>query len=277
MDTPLTNNRGSAEWVRARLATLVESDDWRATPECGEIFAWLYTVAAHRARRLSLRGHDLDEVVQDSMLRMVRALSTSTRTYLRAANPAAMLERIAIRAVAESSHNLRMYGYGGAASNGQNMTVMYPVRVGADSAEHAFDQVPAPVLRTGPDTEAVARHVARWVRKNVGVELTAPVVDAVIYVLDRMVSGVSRASLVRSSHGRLRVDPALSYLGLSEASAGGFAVGCLAAPTARTIHPQCSTPPSSMRTRRTRPASNDGDATRSATHSPLPQMPYRNR
>lgn len=217
---------GSPEWARTQMLAIAGSG-WADAGDGAELVDWLYTVAKRRARRLSLRGDDLAEVVQDSMVHVVRSISSSAQRYACAVNTAAVLERVVGIAVVDSCHCVRMRGYGGVHANGEHIHDRYPVRVSGVAGESALERPLAPSRIDLRPVEDLARRTTQWVRMRIGVELTPGAADAVVYVLDRLCGGLSRTSLLRGGHSRLRVDPAMRHLGLSERAAGGFAVWLL--------------------------------------------------
>jgi hypothetical protein len=215
---------GSAEWVGSRLAVLCNEQNWTEHPACVELVEWLYAVVHGRARKLALSHEMSTDVAQEAMTPIVRALEGGRRRLASADNPAAVLERIASRAVAAGRHRARMAGLAGAPANGQHWRVTYPRQLGGDAAARVLDSLPVPEHESCGAVEDTAARLERWVREHVGVALSAAAVDAVVYVLDRLVAGVSRAALVRGGHSGLAVDPAIRHLGFDAAAAGGF--GC---------------------------------------------------
>src|SRR4051794_9904934 len=99
---------GSAAWVRARLQTLPSGDSWVDAGACHELITWLYAVARHRAGTAGVAAHDRDEVAQDAMPVIASALKRSRGKFAHAGNPAAVLERVAARAVSCAAHRVRM-------------------------------------------------------------------------------------------------------------------------------------------------------------------------
>lgn len=218
---------GSATWVAERLTTMRSSVAWGSTAACVELIGWVYCVARYRAIALGLRGTELDDVVQDSMIRIAQALERSVVRRAEVDNPAAMLERITSRAVGESYHAHRMCGFAGAAPNGHNRDVDYPVRVSAGSVTGAFEQAFDGASSLQRAVDDLAELINDWSWQQLGVCLTKPAGDALVYVLDRLVAGVNRITLVTGGHSRLRVDPAMRHLGFSGDQAAAFGLWLL--------------------------------------------------
>lgn len=222
--TVASENRqvGSGEWVRERLAALPPGDDWGEHPACRELIDWLYSVVLHRVRTLRGVRYVEDEVVQDAMLLVVRALRRSRATYAQAANPGALLERVTARAVAEGRHRARMRGMSGVAANGRNWKVLYPRRIGGLAADWLFEELPAPEFEPCRAVDDVAARVAASAAEHLGVRLSPDALDATVYVLDRLVAGVSRTALVRGGSSGLAVDPAMRHLGFDPRASRAF-------------------------------------------------------
>jgi hypothetical protein len=85
--------------------------------------------------------------------------------------------------------------------------------------------VPAPEPRV--EVERAAHRIADWAARQLGLVPTANARDAVVYILDRLVAGVRRSSLLRGGHSRLAHDPAMRHLGFTPSSAHAFAVWLL--------------------------------------------------
>ena len=218
---------GSQTWVREQLLVLRDDPLWAQRRECAQLVDWLHTVVHHRARKLGL-GPDLsDELAQDAMTRVFRSLATSRDSFATADNPAAVLERVTARAVGESRHRIKMCGFGGVAPNGLNWRARYPRQIGGDAAQRIFDELPATANETDPAVADAAERVTVWVQTNLQVQLTDDAKHALVYVLDRLVSGVSRSTLVRGAHSGLGGDPAMRHLGFDPAAASAFAVWLL--------------------------------------------------
>ncbi len=218
---------GSREWVRDRLAALPAGDRWAEDAAGRDLVQWLYTVVRRRVAAYALAPHERADVAQDAMSDVARTLATSRERIAVAANPAAVLERIAARAAGAARHNARMCGLGGAPPNGRNWRTRYPVRVGGEAARRICEQVPVPALDPCREVENAADVVVRWVADTLGITLTEDGRDAVMYVLDRLVAGVSRAALVRGAHSRLAADQAMRHLGFGPKEASAFAVWLL--------------------------------------------------
>jgi DNA-directed RNA polymerase specialized sigma24 family protein len=215
--------QGSSTWVQSQLSALGD-ENWTTRPECRELIEWLYTIVRHRAGGLGLPPYVRGDVAQDAMEPVVRALHRSRDRIAGADNPAAVLERIAARAVAAGRHRARMAGLAGVPANGQHWRAAFPRQVGGDAAVRVLDSLPVPDEEPCREVEDTARRLERWLFEHVGVALAPAAVDAVVYVLDRLVAGVSRAALVRGGHSGLALDPAMRHLGFESASASGF--GC---------------------------------------------------
>jgi hypothetical protein len=218
-----SGDRGSSDWVRARLLALSGCDNWTEHPACPVLVEWLYTVVQHRTGALGLPSQTRADVAQDAMAPVLRAVHTSRARIAAADNPAAVLERVAVRAVAAGGHRVRMAGLGGVAANGRNWGATYPRHIGGDAALRLLELLPDPVYEPCRAVEDTAARLALWVSENLNVALSSDTVDAIVYVLDRLVAGVSRGSLVRGSHSGLASDPAMRHLGFDAASAGAFA------------------------------------------------------
>lgn len=220
--------RGSAAWVRARLEIDAAAFGVGAAHEgIAELTDWMYAIVRHRASAVGGAADERDDIVQDAMLQICRALDGSRARFAVAENPAAMIERVAARAVCAGRHRVGMSGLGGVASNGRTWHARYPRRIGGDTAMRIVNNRTEPRHEACREIEVAAARVAGWVSVHVGVVLTADAEAAVIYVLERLVSGVSRESLVRGSHSALGNDVAMRHLGFHSAAAGAFAVWLL--------------------------------------------------
>src|SRR3954453_14850912 len=104
---------GSAAWVRDRLRALPSGADWVEAAACRGLIPWLSRGARRRAAGSGVPRGDRDEVAQDAMPVIVAALRRSGAKFARAGNPAAVLERVAARAVSWAAHRIRMRGLGG--------------------------------------------------------------------------------------------------------------------------------------------------------------------
>jgi hypothetical protein len=216
--------RGTASWVRDRLDAISDREDWAQHPACGELIDWLYSIIQRRAARMDLPRHVRGDLVQDAMTPIVQALCRSRATIAGADNPAALLQQVAARALAGAGHAHRMAGYSGVAANGQNWRAEYPRRVAGETLTPFLEEAMAPVRPGLPAVERVASRIAEWVFERVGVELSPDAVDATVYVIDRLLSGVGRNALVRGGHSGLGTDPAMRHLGFDAAAANAF--GC---------------------------------------------------
>jgi hypothetical protein len=184
---------------------------------------WLYVVARHKAGRSQAAAHAHADIVQDSMMSIFTSLIGSRQKLADADNPAAMLETITARAVAAGQHRTHMSGFGGVAPNGQHWKDRYPRPIGGTAALRILDEVPAVHDTPSPHAPRVAGQVADWAAAHLRVLLTDDALHATVYVVDQIVSGVSRAALVRGGHSCLTRDPALRHLGFSARAAGTFA------------------------------------------------------
>ena len=212
--------QGSAEWVRARLASMRGERCWDGR-EAEELLGWLRLVAARRAREVMER--DRHDVLQNALIEILRAVQQSARDFANADNPAALLERVVDRAIRRARHEASMNGFGGVPANGRNWRKAYPRHLGGEAAMRVLAELPAPVMQPSVAVERVASRIAEFVLEQVEVELSAEAIDAIVYVLDRLVDGVSRATLVRSAHSGLRADPAMRHLGFEAGAAAAFA------------------------------------------------------
>ncbi len=219
--------RGCQEWVAERASVLQEDAQWTSSVACHELLDWLYAVAARRASALPLSADERRDVVQDAMTPIVRALDPAAGCLASAGNPAAVLERVAARAVGEARHRVRMAGLGGVPANGQNWRARYPRRIGGEAARQLLEQLPTPVFDSCGAVDAAAIQVRAWIAEHLGVTLIADAFDALVYVLDRLVAGLSRSALVRGGNSSLRRDPAMRHLGFTDAAASCFGVWLL--------------------------------------------------
>jgi hypothetical protein len=227
MTEQAARERGTQAWVAARVAAMETAEDWCGTAASRELIEWLYVVAHRRVRAMGLSPDERADVVQDAMTPAVRALGAARHRLLAAHNPAAFLERVMARAVAEGRREVGMAGLGGVPANGRNWNAPYPRRVRGEAARLLLEGLPTPIAETGNAVEHAATLVSDWITENVGITLTADAFDAVLYVLDRLVAGVGRPSLLRGGSSCLRRDPAMRHLGFSEAAASAFAVWLL--------------------------------------------------
>lgn len=212
-------NRGDSEWVVQRLSAMRIDSNWSRSRSCDELIDWLYAVAEHRARSNGIAAQDRAEVAQDAMPEIVAALRTAREPNAMSENPAALLERVAARAVSHAAYRMRMCGVGGVPANGRNWRTP-PLRlVDEDLARPLLEELPVSIDRPSRAIEAAADTVAAWVAAHVDVCLTADGANAVAYVLDRLASGVSRGVLVRGGYTGLGADPAMRYLGFDAAAA----------------------------------------------------------
>jgi DNA-directed RNA polymerase specialized sigma24 family protein len=220
-------SRGSSEWVRARLAASVGADEWAERPAGREMVDWLQAVVLHRLARGILGSEGIRDVAQDAMVSILEALGTSRAEFARADNPAAVLERVAGRACAEACHRARVQGFGALPPNGRSWRVRPPRQIGGAKALWIFDNLPVREYVPETSIEDAAQRADRWVTAHVGVTLTADSVEAIIFVLRRLKSGVSRSALVRGGHSSLRADLAMRHLGFEPQAAGVFGVWLL--------------------------------------------------
>lgn len=218
---------GSAGWVRDRLRDLPPGDGWVDTDACRELINWLYAVARQRAASAGVESHDRAEVAQDAMPAIVSALQRTRFGFADARNPAAALERVTLRAVSCSVHRIRMRGLGGVPANGRNWGTPYPRSVGGDAALRLMADVHSSGGGSSHEIEAAAAAVASWVAERVEVTLIEDAVHAIIYILERLVSGRARAALVRGNRVGLASDPAMFHLGFDPAGARAFAAWLL--------------------------------------------------
>lgn len=227
MATRSTDGRGSATWVRTKLTALSENEDWAAHAASADLINWLYVIVQQRARTLAVSADARADIVQDTMTPLVRALNDCRTQFAAAGNPAAVLERVAARAVGESRHRLMMCGMSAVQPNGQNWRARYPRRIGGDAGRHIIEEQPNPDFDLDPAIERAAVRTREWVSDNLDVCMSADAEHALVYVLDRLVAGVSRAALVRGGHSALRSDPALRHLGFSPGAASAFGLWLL--------------------------------------------------
>lgn len=229
--------RGSAEWARRRLAVDPMDATWISTLDAAELLSWVQIVASHRARALGIDHANRADVVHDGLAVILSTVQRSRHRIASADNPAAVLERAAVRAVNAGRHRVRMAGLGGAQPNGRMWRAAYPVPVGGDAARRIFDNLPAAEGYASPEVEQMAGRVSAWVATNLAVELSAGAVDAIVYVLDRLVAGVARASLTRGGHSGLGNDPAMRHLGFTPDDARGFGTWLLGRPDRPSVAP----------------------------------------
>ncbi len=207
------------EWVRAQLIAISE---WGERSQgCDQLLAWLWLVVKRRARDVA--EPDRSDVVQDAIIEIVSAVRKSLPHFVEAGNPAALLERVADRAVGHARHRTSMSGFGGVSANGRNWRKRYPRHLGGEAAMRVLTGIPSTPRERSVEVEKTASRVAEYVLEEVGVELSADAIDALVYVLDRLVAGVRRATLVRGGHSALRADPAMTHLGFCPGAAGAFA------------------------------------------------------
>jgi hypothetical protein len=126
-----------------------------------------------------------------------------------------------------------MTGLGGAAPNGRSARIAYPTAIGGDVALRIMDALPVVESEASPEVERMADRVSAWVAVSLGVELSSDTVDAIIYVLDRLIAGVTRGSLRRGGSSALRNDPAMCRLGFTPVAAARF-TSWLIGPDSRT-------------------------------------------
>jgi len=231
-ETPTTSFQtisrvGSADWVRGRVASLPTDPDMPGAEADAELVEWLYTVVHRRIRLVGAAWHEFDDIAQAAMAPIVATLTRSRDRLLRADNPAAVLERVAARGVAAGRHRVRLAGLGGVHENGRHWRANYPRVIGGDQAQLIFQELPAPVFEPCREIDDAAARVDRWVLTTLAVQLSSDARDAVVYVLDRLVEGVSRAALLRGGHSALANDPAMRHLGFTPAAATALGVWLL--------------------------------------------------
>ena len=157
--------------------------------------------------------------MHDAVAATVHAVRQSPERYLAATNPAAMLEIVVHRRLADEQHRARMCGMAGAARNGRTSRTSYPYRVGGEQAQRILADVPTPTFEANHAIDRAATRIHDWVVDRLAVELDGDPLHATIYVLERLADGVSRASLLRGGHTALSADPALRHLQFSTATA----------------------------------------------------------
>jgi len=184
-------------------------------------------VVHRRIRLIGAAWHEFDDITQAAMAPIVATLVRSRDRLLRADNPAAVLERVAARGVAAGRHRVRLAGLGGVHENGRHWRANYPRVIGGDQAQQIFQELPAPVFEPCREIDDAAARVDRWVLTTLAVQLSSDAWDAVVYVLDRLVDGVSRAALLRGGHSALGNDPAMRHLGFTPAGGAAFGVWLL--------------------------------------------------
>jgi DNA-directed RNA polymerase specialized sigma24 family protein len=209
------------------LAASVGADEWAERPAGRELIDWLQAAVLHRLARSSLGSEGIRDIAQDAMVSILEALGTSRAEFARADNPAAVLERVAARACAEACHRARVQGFGALPPNGRSWRVRPPAQIGGAKALWIFDNLPVPQYVPDISIEDAAQRADRWITAHVGVTLTADSVEAIIFVLRRLESGVSRSALVRGGHSSLRADLAMRHLGFDPQAAGVLGVWLL--------------------------------------------------
>lgn len=263
----IADGPGSASWVRARLVDLRGDPGWAERQGCRELVDWLYVVVRHRARRAVAGSEERDEVTQDAMVRVVRALTDSRDAYERSNNPAAVLERVAARAVGESRHRVSMCGLSGIAANGRNWRARFPRKIGGESARLIFEALPATVCVEDTAVTDAASRIGEWIAAELGAQLSTDGLDALVYVLDRLVAGVSRSTLLRGGRSALGGEPSDATLGSPPKRRAPSVCGCSDARTRTTTRPPCWTQPSTAPRSTSSPPS-AGVVTRFDTASP---------
>ena len=199
------------------------ADPAGAAREDADLIQWLYVISGRHAWRRRVRASDRADVVQaavsDAYMDVVR-----TRGNLQnAVNPAASVETIVRRAVAGAHHEASMAGFGGAPPNGQHWHDEFPRQVGGVAADRMIQALPLLSHRSSGCIPATGARIRDWIAVELRIELSGDAVHAVEYVLDRLVAGVSRRSLLRGGHSALTRDPALGYLGFTPTTARLFA------------------------------------------------------
>lgn len=217
---------GSSDWVRARLSQVPASTSWTHERACEELVGWLYSVVQHRSNRLNGTWSARADIAQDAMTAVFHALRTpDSRERLAARNnPAAVLERVAARAVESARHRYQMAGFSGVPPNGRNWHKAYPTRLGGhDDVETYADTAAATAADAVDHAGRIAIRVSTWSRGNLGLRLHPDAIEAIAYVADRLLAGVSRSSLLRGGHSALARDPALRHLGITAEASHPFA------------------------------------------------------
>lgn len=218
---------GSRGWVRSRLVSLPSTDPCHESVPFRELLEWLYTVVQRRARSLDLPGYLQADIAQDAIEPILRALDLSRVRIAQAENPAAVLERVASRAVGAGRHDARMAGLAGIPANGRNWRASYPRYISGQAADRLLEALPMPADEPAGAVEDTAGRLSVWVLGHLDIRLSPDAVNATVYILDRLVAGVSRASLVRGGDSNLAADPAMRHLGFDPAGARAFAVWLL--------------------------------------------------
>lgn len=219
--------RPSGAWVAERLAMIHAGATRESAQACVELVTWIYEVARCCTRSHGLHGTEADDAVQDSMVRIAQALAPDEARLARASNPAALLVHTVARAVDEAYYVQRMCGFGGVAPNGQHAGTPYPERAGGGALVGALEGAVDDETSLRTDVDRVVGQVAQWVRRQVGIRLGQAALDGAVYVVDRLVAGISRTTLVTGGHSRLGVDPAMRHLGFTSAGAGAFGIWLL--------------------------------------------------
>lgn len=217
---------GSSDWVRDRLSEVPASSSWTHGRACDELVGWLYRVVQHRSNRLNGTWSARADIAQDAMTAVFHALRTpDSRARIAARNnPAAVLERVAARAVESARHRYQMAGLSGVPPNGRNWHKAYPTRLGGhDDVETYADATAAAMTDAIDHAGRIAIRVSTWSHANLGLRLHTDAIEAIAYVTDRLLAGVSRSSLLRGGHSALAGDPALRHLGIAAEAAHSFA------------------------------------------------------
>ena len=227
MGVRIEGGRGSGSWVRQRLLAAPDYDTWRATPEARELVDWLRIVAGRRTGRLRIDEIDRADVVQDALEWALSSLRRSSREIAGKDNPAAALEFVVSRGVAQGRHHVRMAGVAGARANGRGWHAPFPSLLHGEMAALVMADLLEDDFGESQFMEQFVQRLVEWVVANLGIVITDDAAHAVMYVLDRVVAGAGRSALLRGEHSALTRDPAMRYLGFTPAAARRFAVWLL--------------------------------------------------
>ena len=220
--TDTTETRGGAEWVARRLRPMWTDPDWSRSTGCNELIEWLYSAAARRAKIVGVAPAEREEMAQDAMPKILAALRHWGNGLASAENPAALLERVVNRAVSEGMHRMRMEGMGGVPPNGRSWRTSPPRSISGDVVWRLVEEFPDELESPDWEIEKAAAAVAGWVVQHMGLVLTRNANHAVVYILDRLICGISRGALVRGGHAGLGTDPAMRHLGFDPTAARAF-------------------------------------------------------
>jgi hypothetical protein len=237
MGIRIEGGRGSGSWVRQRLLAASDYDTWRATPEARELIDWLRIIAARRTGRLRIDVIDRPDVVQDALEWALSSLRRSFREMAGKDNPAAALEFVVSRGVAQGRHHVRMAGIAGARANGRGWQAPFPSLLHGEMAALVMGDVLEDECVESQFMEQFVHRFVEWVVADLGILITDDAAHAVMYVLDRVVAGAGRSALLRGGHSSLTSDPAMRYLGFTPTAARRFAVWLLGQSTRTRIWP----------------------------------------